>query len=107
MTTITDPQDAIDAPAVTRSAAHAAVANVLAGITTRAFGRDADDWRETLLDELSDVRDDALLAILCALNPSPRRRAEEHLVDAIHRHATNWLAEADSYELDLEGFPCP
>jgi len=90
-------------PTVCKLEAVERVKAVIEGEEKRAFGRDAACWYEMLFEEMCGMHEAVVLDFLIP-SFSSSRRIYALLSEAIHQHAENWLARADSDELEREGF---
>jgi len=99
-----DPQDAIDAPQISEDQAVARVIAVLEGATKRAFGFNDDNWEGSIYDPFLIEKYRSLAIALLKNDQHTLQKIGDYLREQIERHANDWLAEADSDELDCEGF---
>jgi len=100
-----------DAPQVSDKEATDRVIDVLLSTDpeSRAFGQTANDWTELLLDFFADQQRSrfahvVFASILNRSKPSMLPLLRIGMEAFIGDHANAWLAEADSDELEREGF---
>jgi len=92
-----------DAPQVSDKEATDRVIDVLLSDDpeSKAFGKTEDDWVDLLVGKFAQI---AITAILDKSQPSLLPILRRSMAGVIGEHANNWLAEADSDELEREGF---
>jgi len=93
----------VERPVVSEDEAVDRVIAVLENKEKLAFGRDAECWYEALFEEMCEMHE-AIVQEMLIPRFSNSCEINTRLDRAIHKHAENWLAEADYEELEREGF---
>jgi len=98
-----EPPDMPDPPEVTLDQAVSYVLMTFTGKRECAFGDSASQWEEVLMDDLVDVQDKLLVALLADRGDIFRVIGNE-LREKIQARANDWLTNADIKALVAEDF---